>query len=75
MCDNRVDQIVPKGWDYKTVSMKCGNTSIHGRTLLCESCNEERARKKMPEPGYCRHGVRISEYDCDCFACEMGYDD
>lgn len=74
-CSNPVDQLVPKGpyGDYKTVTMKCGQTSIHGDPLECEECAIKRKRKNGPPPGYCKHGVFINtDHDIPCGACEFG---
>lgn len=40
MCDNVVIQLVEKGWDYKEVKSKCGNTGQYGQTLICLPCQE-----------------------------------
>lgn len=74
MCDNKVDYYVPKGYDYKKLVYPCGATGIDGRAVLCDQCSEKVRTRQMPEPGYCIHGVAISDYDCDCFRCEMGED-
>jgi hypothetical protein len=69
MCDNKVIQYVPKGLDYKAVVMKCGNTDIHGGTLLCDKpgCDNTNGHG---QPWYiCPHGNDVSEYDCG--RCEM----
>lgn len=72
MCENTVTQYVPSGYSHKAVEMRCGSTSIYGETLLCDSCEDKVSSGKMPQPGYCKHGVAISEYDCDCIRCELG---
>jgi hypothetical protein len=38
MCKNMVEQTVPTRWSAKTVTLRCGSTSIYGDTLLCEEC-------------------------------------
>lgn len=45
-CKNMVDQAVPKGYDYKIVTLRCGSTSIYGDTLLCDECRE----RGVPNP-------------------------
>ena len=75
MCHNQVIQYVPRGFgSYKEVEMTCGNTSIYGTSLLCEECETKIDAGKMGHPDYCRHGVRYTEFDIDCFRCEMGED-
>jgi hypothetical protein len=71
ICDNKVSQYVPKGWDYVEVTLKCGNTSIHGTPLYCEQCEAKFAHR-----GYaaheCRHGRDMSHEGAFCGACEFG---
>lgn len=63
MCNNKVDQSVPDGFLYKTISMKCGSTSIYGTELRCDECSNQR-------PWYmCPHGVDLSEREMACNAC------
>lgn len=71
-CKNRVEYTVPKGYDYVTLDYECGNTGIDGEAVMCSSCSEKVSSGKMARAGYCIHGVRITEFDCDCFKCEMG---
>ena len=42
MCTNRVEVSVPRGWDYKTVMYRCGNTGIDGDMILCSKCEPDR---------------------------------
>lgn len=72
MCDNIVEYTIPKGWDYKTYDYKCGDTGVRGETVLCQSCEDKIDNGKMGHPDYCKHGVRYTQYDCDCWRCEMG---
>jgi hypothetical protein len=73
ICDNEVVQYVPKGWDYKAVTLKCGNTSIHGTPLYCDECEAKFAKR-----GYaaheCRHGTDMSREGSFCSACEFDYE-
>lgn len=82
MCNNTVTQYVPKGWGYKGVEMKCGNTGIHGNVLLCEQCENKQSRQ-YPQgwrhsPGdTCRHGTYIGDScgpDILCLGCELDED-
>lgn len=45
MCDNQVSYFVPKGFGYKEVFIKCGNTDIYGDRAQCDHCqNSAKAR-------------------------------
>tara|TARA_R100001460_G_scaffold22884_2_gene46462 strand:- start:4765 stop:4980 length:216 start_codon:yes stop_codon:yes gene_type:complete len=41
-CENKVIQIIEKGYDVKEVKVPCGSTSIHGDRLLCDKCLYDR---------------------------------
>lgn len=71
-CKNKVMQTVPTRYSAKQVEMSCGSTSIYGETLLCEECEKEVVEGRRARPGYCIHGTRLTDYDCDCFLCEFG---
>ena len=73
-CYNQVTHYVPRGFGYKEIEMTCGNTSIYGNSILCEECEQKIDSEKMGHPDHCRHGVRYTEFDIDCMACEMGED-
>jgi len=50
-CQNMTTQTYPKGWDYKTAPIKCGQTGYYGKPIICASCHNaavlaERAKKK-----------------------------
>ena len=64
MCNNTMEVYVPHGWDYKEVTVKCGNTNTQGGTYQCPSCEEE-----GPPWWMCPHGKDVSERQCD--RCEM----
>ena len=40
MCKNTVEQIVPTRYSTKTITMRCGSTSIYGTPLYCETCQK-----------------------------------
>ncbi len=40
-CGKPVERYVPKGYDYKLVTYKCGNTGIDGYPVLCSECSED----------------------------------
>lgn len=71
-CKNRVDYYVPKGYDYKKLDYKCGTTGIDGEAVMCRECLDKIASRKMAKPGYCIHGTKLTEFDCDCRLCEEG---
>ena len=37
-CENKVSYHVPRGYDYREVFVKCGNTDPHGNRAICEKC-------------------------------------
>ena len=41
MCDNQVSFHVPRGYDYREVFVKCGNTDPHGGRAICQECSED----------------------------------
>jgi hypothetical protein len=47
MCENTVAYYVPKGYDYKEVFGKCGNTGYDGERLVCYDCSND--PRKMAE--------------------------
>jgi hypothetical protein len=66
-CKTRVIQYVPKGYDYKAVSLVCGSTGIQGEPLFCEKCEPK-------NPQYCEHGRPLfpeDGRDIPCGVCEM----
>ena len=67
-CENKVAVIVPKGWDYKTVYLRCGNTGPHGVSVFCEECDKANV-KRGHLPNECRHGVNV--FDHQCGRCEF----
>ena len=72
-CKNKVTQYVEKGYDYKAIEMNCGNTGVRGQTLLCNECVERIEKNKgRGHPDHCEHGVKYTEFDCDCWQCEAG---
>lgn len=38
MCDNKVIQYIPRGWDYREDVQTCGNTGYNGERLICDEC-------------------------------------
>lgn len=72
-CENKVSQTYYRDGEFlpRTIELRCGSTSVHGTTLVCGSCE---SKHHDGWPDYCRHGVRYTEYDIDCIACELGED-
>ena len=74
MCNNKVSQTVPSGWDYKVVELKCGSTSIYGDPLYCAEC-EAKYERRGYLPYQCPHGKDMRDEGSFCAACEFGDDD
>lgn len=73
-CNNKAEQTVPSGFDYKVIEVNCGSTGIHGDAIYCNSCND-RFENSNRHPDYCKHGTYLyPEHggDAMCFACEQG---
>ena len=50
MCDNKVSEWVPKGYDYKEYVSTCSSTGSRGQLLLCDKCeNQREAREENSE--------------------------
>ena len=49
MCDNKVDQYVPKGWSYVNRPIKCGYTLIDGSRAICDECANDRVKMRNIE--------------------------
>jgi hypothetical protein len=57
-CNTEMSVSVAKGFTYKMVAAKCGNTDPQGNEYRCEDCSDTR-------PWYiCSHGQDISEHCC-----------
>ena len=37
-CENKVSYYVPRGYDYREVFVKCGNTNPYGDRAICNKC-------------------------------------
>lgn len=48
-CGCPVDYYIPKGFSYKKLEYKCGNTGIDGFPVLCNSCEAKHARTNWYE--------------------------
>lgn len=40
-CNKDIQVFVPKGFDYKEITVKCGSTSPTGNPYLCDKCGKE----------------------------------
>jgi hypothetical protein len=38
MCNNKVEMDIQRGYSYRTVTYKCGNTKPRGELILCPKC-------------------------------------
>ena len=54
-CGTKIQTWIPKGFDYKEITVKCGNTSPSGDPYECDECHEKNAgiswRKLAQENG------------------------
>lgn len=61
-CHKKMTAWVPSGWDYKEITVRCGNTRPDGFPYLCEECERKHAntdwRREAEE-----NGERIEELD------------
>ena len=44
-CGKKIEVYVESGWDYKEISVKCGNSSPHGSPWLCEKCEKKEGHR------------------------------
>ena len=42
MCENKVGFHVPRGYGYREVFVRCGNTDPHGGRAICQECRKNR---------------------------------
>lgn len=42
-CNKPMQVYVPRGYDYKEITVHCGNTSPYGDPWLCPSCERKYA--------------------------------
>jgi|TARA_R110000737_G_scaffold186000_1_gene209121 hypothetical protein len=48
-CENKVSYYVPRGYDYREVFVKCGNTDPYGNRAICEECDSDPVKMKRIE--------------------------
>jgi len=46
MCDNFETYYVPRGYDYRKVETRCGNTKTDGSRAICEVCAADPKRMR-----------------------------
>lgn len=44
-CGKDIEVYVERGYDYKAITVKCGNTSPHGSPWLCEECEKKEGHR------------------------------
>ena len=59
MCNEMVEQIVPTRYSAKSVTLRCGSTSIYGDTLLCDEC----AKVVANPPAYMREDAGEADFE------------
>ena len=60
-CGQAMTQVIPKGWDYKEIPAKCGQTGYHGDQLICIACRVKGIEPK--EHDFYEAGEYFSEDD------------
>lgn len=54
-CGAAIEQTIPRGYSYKTVPAKCGQTGYYGDPIFCEKCEPKYAgrdwRREAEENG------------------------
>lgn len=54
-CGKKMEVDVPRGYSYRTITVRCGNTSPHGDPWQCEKCEKINAgrdwRREAAEAG------------------------
>ena len=43
-CNKKMQVSVARGYTYREIIVRCGNTSPHGTPWLCEACERRHAR-------------------------------
>jgi hypothetical protein len=51
-CGRPMEVYVPRGYDYKPVTVQCGSTAHHGGVNQCGDCSRVRALRPPPVPEY-----------------------
>ena len=55
-CGKQLEVYVPRGYDYRQITVSCGNTSPHGTPWLCDSC-----AKKYKDVDWRREAIEAGE--------------
>jgi hypothetical protein len=57
MCGKELKVFVESGFDYKEITVRCGNTSPTGEPWLCDECEKQHGgrdwRREAIEAGEC----------------------
>lgn len=40
-CNKKIEVYVPRGYDYKEITVKCGSTSPSGYPYFCDKCEKD----------------------------------
>jgi hypothetical protein len=48
-CENKVSYHVARGYGYREVFVKCGNTDPHGNRAICEKCRNNASEMEAIE--------------------------
>ena len=55
MCGDKIEVMAERGYDYKEITVRCGNTSPSGNPFLCTTCERRHAgrnwRREAEEAG------------------------
>jgi hypothetical protein len=43
-CGDKIVVAVPRGYDYREITVECGSTSIYGTPWQCEKCEKKFSR-------------------------------
>jgi len=49
LCKNIVSYYVPRGYHYKEVTTKCGNTDYYGERAICDDCYNDPGKMRWIE--------------------------
>ena len=55
-CNKELQVYVERGYTYKEITVRCGNTSPHGNPWLCDAC-----AKKLKDVDWRREAIEAGE--------------
>jgi hypothetical protein len=44
-CGKKIEVAVERGFTFKEITVRCGNTSPHGSPWLCDSCEKKEGHR------------------------------